>query len=73
MPHPLELEIHATFATICDHCTEDQLLVLMDDYKALAMVAAQHRDQQALRWLELRVDTITEAYGTRQYQPPLPF
>jgi hypothetical protein len=68
-----ELQIDATFASACDRLTEDQILVLMDDYKALLMVAAQHRDARAVRWLERRVDQITEAYGTRQIQPPLPF
>jgi hypothetical protein len=73
MPHHLELEVSALFQSACDRLTEDQLLVLMDDYKALIMVAAQHRDLKACRWLEYRVDQITEAYGTRQIQPPLPF
>jgi hypothetical protein len=68
-----ELEIDGTFASSCDRLDEEQLLVLMDDYKALLMVASQHRDAKACRWLERRVDAITEAYGTRQIQPPLPF
>jgi hypothetical protein len=73
MPTAWELEVSATFASAMDRLSEDQLIVVMDDYKALAMVAAQHRDQQAGRWLEHRVNQITEAYGTRQIQPPLPF
>lgn len=73
MTPPTALEISSEFATICDRLTEDQLLVLMDDYKALAMVAAQHDDRKALIWLEHRVEIITDAYGVRQYQPPLPF
>jgi hypothetical protein len=73
MPNTLELEIDGIFATSLSFMTEECLLVLMDDYKALTMVAAQHRDVKAIRWLERRVDAITEEYGRHQEQQPLPF
>jgi hypothetical protein len=73
MPTAWELEVDGVFATSLSFMTEECLLVLMDDYKALIMVAAQHGDLKACRWLERRVDAITEEYGRHQDQQVLPF
>lgn len=68
-----ELEVDGVFATSLEFMTEECLLVVMDDYKALLMVAAQHHDARACRWLERRVDAITEEYGRHVLAPPPPF
>ena len=73
MPSAQELEIQATFANACDALSEDQLFVLMDDYKALATIAAIHSDRKALLWLEHRVHVITEAYSLYSIGGRLPF
>jgi hypothetical protein len=73
MPTPQELQIDATFADSMSRLSEDQLFVVLDDYKALLCIAAQHRDPKAVRWLERRVDLITDAYGALQTWQQLPF
>jgi hypothetical protein len=73
MPTPTELGIEAAFADALDRLSENQLYVLMDDYKALLQVAAQHHDLKAVGWLERRVGLITDAYGAYMTGGQLPF
>lgn len=70
---PTALSIAAEFSSALDRLSEDQLLVLMDDYKACLRNAAVAGQRDVFPWLEDRIDRIVEAYGTRQIQPPLPF
>lgn len=73
MPSAQELQISATFQNALDRLTEEELFVLMDDYKALTTIAAIHGDTTAVRWLEQRVHLITEAYGLYTTGGRLPF
>lgn len=73
MPNSETLRIAAEFANALSALTEDQLIVVMDDYKACATIAAIHRDDGAGIWLQERVDAITEEYGRRMLTLPLPF
>lgn len=73
MPNSETFRIAAEFANALSALTEDQLIVVMDDYKAMATIAAIHRDDGAGIWLQERVDLITEEYGRRTAFSEVPF
>lgn len=73
MPNSEKDRIAAEFANAVSALTEDQLIVVMDDYKAMATIAAIHRDDGAGIWLQERVDLITEEYGRRMLWESIPF
>jgi hypothetical protein len=73
VPTPTPYLIAAEFSDAMSLLTEDQLLVLMDDYKAMLRNAAVAGQKDVFGWLEDRIARITDAYGALQVQPPLPF